>query len=45
MPGEGQPGPNFTSADREKLESLVSRLGPVMKAVVPFQETPEIVAG
>lgn len=31
-----EPGPDFTPADLELLETLASRLGPSLKAVVPF---------
>jgi hypothetical protein len=31
-----EPGPDFTPADLELLEKLVARLGPFLKAVVPF---------
>jgi hypothetical protein len=31
-----EPGPDFTPADLEVLEKLVARLGPFLKAVVPF---------
>jgi len=32
----GEPGPDFTPADLELLEKLAARLGPFMKAVIPF---------
>jgi transcriptional regulator with GAF, ATPase, and Fis domain len=32
----GEPGPDFTPADLETLEKLTARLGPSLKAVVPF---------
>jgi len=31
-----EPGPDFTPADLELLEKLTARLGPFMKAVIPF---------
>jgi len=31
-----EPGPNFTPADLDLLEKLAARLGPFLKAVVPF---------
>lgn len=31
-----EPGPDFTPADLELLEKLCARLGPILKAVVPF---------
>ena len=31
-----EPGPDFTPADLEALEKLAARLGPSLKAVVPF---------
>jgi hypothetical protein len=32
----GEPGPDFTPADLALLEKLVARLGPSLKALVPF---------
>jgi hypothetical protein len=32
----GQPGPDFTTADLDMLEKLAARLGPILKAVIPF---------
>ncbi len=32
----GEPGPDFTPADLELLEKLATRLGPFLKAIVPF---------
>jgi len=31
-----EPGPDFTPGDLEMLEKLIARLGPFLKAVVPF---------
>jgi hypothetical protein len=31
-----EPGPDFTPADLELLEKLAARLGPIMKAVIPY---------
>ncbi|HSQ34474.1 MAG TPA: GAF domain-containing protein [Candidatus Binatia bacterium] len=31
-----EPGPDFTPADLELLEKLVARLGPFLKAVIPY---------
>ncbi|MCX6554962.1 MAG: hypothetical protein NTZ12_08120 [Candidatus Aminicenantes bacterium] len=31
-----EPGPDFTPADLDLLEKLAARLGPFLKAVVPF---------
>jgi hypothetical protein len=31
-----EPGPDFTPADLEALEKLAARLGPSLKAVVPY---------
>jgi hypothetical protein len=31
-----EPGPDFTPADLDMLEKLAARLGPIMKAVIPY---------
>ena len=31
-----EPGPDFTPADLDRLEKLIARLGPFLKAIVPF---------